>query len=319
MSRLRLVASLLTTSLAATAFAFALAAPAAAATPALPVPAGLPAQIEPLAPYVEQVSCDPRLRPGTAKLARLLASTYRANNATSWASTYACGTDGTRSEHYDGRAIDWMVDVHRPAQYAAAKAVLTSLLATDRVGNRFALARRLGVMYLIYNNRMWGAWDGRWEEYNNCSHLPKGADDNACHRTHMHISLSWNGAMGRTSYWTKRVPVTDFGPCRPKDLNWAYLYMQANPLGCAQFPRVVAKSTASATKSALVKYSGAAVRTGWKGPAVTAVQRALHLVPTGTYTAGTAAAVRAFQRGHGLTATGAMNSPTWRALLAAVR
>ena len=28
---------------------------------------------------------------------------------------------------------------------------------------------------------------------------PSRADDNACHRTHVHISLSWNGAFGRTT------------------------------------------------------------------------------------------------------------------------
>src|SRR5439155_26867406 len=156
--------------------------------------------------------------------------------------------------------IDWMVDVHNVRQYAAAKSAIAWLLATDRAGNRFAMARRLGVMYLIYDNRMWGAWDGRWEQYNNCSHLPTRANDNYCHRTHIHISLSWNGALGRTSYWTKRVSSTDYGACRPRDLNWAYLYAGSNLLGCPDYPKVVATATASDTKRALVKYSGAGVR-----------------------------------------------------------
>jgi hypothetical protein len=281
---------------------------------------GLPAQIEPLTPYVEQVSCDPTLRAGTVKLARLLAMTYRSFNATSWSSTYACGTDGARSEHYDGRALDWMVDIHNARQFAAAKAVLSWLLATDSAGHKFAMARRLGVMYVIYDNQMWGAWDGRWEQYNNCSHLPLRSSDNACHRTHMHISLSWNGATGRTSYWTNRVSPTDYGPCRASDLNWAYLYNRVNPQRCPQFPRVQAKAGASATKKALVTYSGAAVRGGWQGPAVSAVQHALNVPATGTYDARTVAAVRTFQGRHpGCPVTGAMNPATWRALLAAVR
>ena len=213
------------------------APPAAAATPRPPVPSSLPTGIEPPAAYVEQVSCDPKLRRGTAALARLLASTYRSYGATSWASTYACGTDGNRSEHYDGRAIDWMVDVRNARQHAAATAALSWLLASDRAGNRFAMARRLGVMYVIYANRMWGAWDGRWEQYNNCSHLPQRANDNACHRTHMHISLSWNGAMGRTTYWTGKAAPTDYGPCRARDLNWAYLYNRVNLPRCPSLPR----------------------------------------------------------------------------------
>jgi hypothetical protein len=135
----------------------------------------------------------------------------------------------------------------------------------------------------------------------------------------MHISLSWNGAMGRTSYWTKVVTPTDFGPCRPRDLNWAYLYLVPNLLGCPDYARVTAPASASDTKRALIKYSGAAVRHGWTGPAVSAVQRALHVTASGTYDWQTVAAVRTFQSKHHCTVTGAMNNPTWRALLAAVR
>jgi hypothetical protein len=288
--------------------------------PAPSTPAGLPTLIEPLAPYVAQTSCDPKQRPGTANLARLVAATYRSFSATHWSSTYSCGTDGPRSEHYDGRAIDWMVDVHNSEQHLAANAVVSWLLATDRAGHKFAMARRLGVMYVIYNNRMWGAWSGSWEPYNNCAKRPKHADDNACHRTHMHISLSWNGATGRTSYWTKHVSLTDYGPCRAKDLNWAYLYQRVNLSPCPQFAAVRSIKGASATKKALVTYSGASVRRGWKGPAVSTVQRALHVSATGTYNAGTVTAVKLFQQRHkGCPVTGAMNPPTWRALLAAVR
>ena len=316
----RIVAAVVAAVLAAGSAMLVGATPAAAAVPVPHPPVGLPSVIEPLAPYVEQTSCDPTLRPGTARLARLLAATYRSYRATSWSSTYACGTDGNRSEHYDGRAIDWMVDVHNSAQHAAAKAVLSWLLATDRAGNRFAMARRLGVMYVIYDNRMWGAWDGRWAQYNNCAHLPARSSDNACHRTHMHLSLSWNGAMGRTSFWTKKVGRTDYGPCRPKDLNWAYLYRAANPTSCPSYPLVKAAKGASATKKQLVTYSGAPVRRGWKGPAVSAVQRALHVSATGSYDSRTVQAVHAFQARHrGCPVTGAMNPQTWRALLAAVR
>ena len=296
------------------------ASPAQAAPPTPRVPRGLPALIEPLGGYVGQVACQPVARRGTVKLARLLASTYRNYGATAWSSTYPCGTDGTRSEHYDGRAIDWMVNVRNKKQHAAAKAAIAWLLATDRAGHRFAMARRLGVMYLIYDNRMWGAWDGRWEEYNNCSHLPARAYDNSCHRTHMHISLTWNGAMGRTSYWTGHVAPTDYGPCRWSDLNWAHVYNGRNLTPCPSYPIVHAKKTASATKKALVIYSGAGVRRGWSGPAVSAVQRALHVPVTGAYDDATVTAVKRFQRHHPwLLVTGAMTQRTWRALLAATR
>ena len=98
------------------------------------------------------------------------------------------------------------------------------------------MARRLGVMYVIFNNRMWGAWDGRWHDYNGCSAKKRQAHayDNACHRTHMHISLSWNGARGRTTFWTGRVSPTDFGPCLRKHHKYAPKWTHVNLTGCPQ-------------------------------------------------------------------------------------
>ena len=288
--------------------------------PAPRTPRGLPSSIEPLAGYVGQVSCDPYVRRGTRELAQLLARTYRNYSATSWASTYACGTDGSQSEHYDGRAIDWMVSVQNARQHAAAKAFLAWLLGSDKAGDRFAMARRLGVMYVIYDNRMWGSWDGRWEEYNGCSKLRGSAYANSCHRTHMHISLSWDGARGRTSFWTKRVhDRTDYGPCRASGLNWAPGYSGLNPQPCPSVPPARAGRHASARKRALVEYSGVALRRGFTGPAVTAVQNGLRIAATGTYDRHTVRAVRRFQRQHHRARTGRMNVPTWRSLLAAVR
>src|SRR2546423_9544913 len=72
-----------------------------ATTPTPRAPSGLPATIEPFTPYVEQAACDPIVRPGTAKLARLLAATYRTYGGTPGASPYAFGTDRNRSEPSD--------------------------------------------------------------------------------------------------------------------------------------------------------------------------------------------------------------------------
>ncbi len=302
--------------------AAATASTAGAATVPLPrpprTPRGLPGAIEPLTPYVEQVACDPRRRPGTTKLARLLMTTYRSAGA-SWASDYACGTDGSRSEHYDGRAIDWMVDVHDRGQHRAARSFLSWLLATDPAGNRFAMARRLGVMYVIYDNRMWGAWDGRWEPYNSCAKTPGQAHDNACHRTHMHISLGWNGAMGTTTFWTRRLWATDYGPCLARDLNWAGLRRRANPRQCPPHRTVSAARGATALKRTLVRYSGVVTRAGWTGPAVTALQLRLHVPATGQEDGRTVRAVRALQRRVHLRANGLMTGATWRALLRRTR
>jgi hypothetical protein len=284
-----------------------------AAKPA--VPATLPAAIEPQQiDYVAQDSCQPGFKAGAKKLIALLAKTYPIVHSQG---SYACGTDGDPSEHYEGRAIDWMASVKNKAQHADALAMISWLLATDSHGNKFAMARRLGVMYIIYDNRIWGGWDDAWEPYNNCAKTPQAADDNACHRTHVHLSLTWNGAMGRTTFWAGKVTATDFGPCRAKDLNWAGATTTYNPRPCPDYPAVKAPAKASSTLKSLETYSGAYVATGSSGPAVAAVQRAVHVSATGTFAAQTRAAVAAFQAKHHLVATGSANATTWRALLAA--
>jgi hypothetical protein len=289
---------------------------AVATTPQPRTPSGLIASIEPLARYVGQTSCDPSTKPGTAKLAALLTNTYRGTYA---ATVYACGTDGSRSEHYDGRAIDWMVSIRNATQYADAKMVIAWLLWTDRSGNKFARARRLGVQYIIYNNKIWGSYSQKWEPYENCASTPSPAQDSYCHRNHMHISLSWDGGMGLTTWWTNKIAPFDYGPCRPKDLNWAMPRPRAQLTSCPYYSKVAAPSGASTTKKNLVTYSGVYIYPGITGPAVSAVQAALHVAQTGQYDTATVAAVMHFKATHGQTRNNTVDQNTWRALLAAVK
>jgi peptidoglycan hydrolase-like protein with peptidoglycan-binding domain len=281
------------------------AGPASAAVP--PVPSGLPSAIESQSiQYVPQTGCDPFFQPGTTKLGHLLSTTYR---GVAVGGMYNCGTDGSRSEHYEGRAIDWMTSLRNKTQAAYAGSFINWLLATDKAGHKFAMARRLGIMYLIWNNKI---WEGGWQEYNNCGHLPQVSNDNACHRTHVHISLTWNGAEGRTTYWAKKVYATDYGPCRPRDLNWAARYYVYNSRACPRFPVVNPPARASATVQTLVHYSGAQASAG---PALAVVQKVLHVSASGVYTPATRAIIISFQRRHHLSVTGYLNYPVWRKLL----
>jgi len=288
-------------------------AAAASAVPAPHAPA-FGRSIEPMAAYVEQDSCQPGYRAGTLRLANLLVHTYP---NTSFGGAYACGSDGTRSEHYDGRAIDWMNSIRNTVQSQQGTAVIHFLLDADKYGNRFAMARRLGVMYIIWNNRIWGAWSGTWSDYNGCTKTPSPSLDNACHRNHMHISLGWEGALGHTSFWTGRTDsVTNYGPCRPSDLNWAANYTQSRTIGCRNYPAVAPPAHSSAAYAQLVKYSGAQMAPGMSGEPVKAIQRILGRSVTGRYDSGTVAAVRAIQRAHGLSVSGVVSPGTWRTMLA---
>ncbi|MGD9957587.1 MAG: hypothetical protein AB7V23_16115, partial [Candidatus Nanopelagicales bacterium] len=101
--------------------------------------------------------------------------------------------------------LDWMVSVRDPAQKATAQAFLTWLLAPDANGVEAAMARRIGVMYIGWDNRIWrGYGTTGWSELFDCQSNPARATttyDNYCHRNHIHISLTWDGARAWTSFY----------------------------------------------------------------------------------------------------------------------
>lgn len=175
-------------------------APARAAVPA---PRTVPEAIDAYAGYEGQTLCTPSTKPGTAKLVRLLLTTY---GSAGIGVGRSCSSGGT-SEHKEGRAIDWMVSHRVPAQRAKAEAFLHWLLAPGADGQPAEMARRLGVMYIGWNNHFWASYraaDG-WTDLKGCTTDPaKKASgyDTYCHRNHVHLSLSWDGAAGLTSYWS---------------------------------------------------------------------------------------------------------------------
>jgi peptidoglycan hydrolase-like protein with peptidoglycan-binding domain len=304
-----LIAALIT----AAAFCVAIQ-PAAATTPKPPSPAAL-RTIEPLAAYVPQDSCNPVVKPGTAALAALLRKTY-ARTVTN--TTYACGTDGPVSEHYEGRAIDWMVPISNRTDKADANAVLSWLFATDTAGNTYSNARRLGLMYIVFDNRIWGSWDHAWQPYDNCANEPGHAYDNSCHRTHMHLSLSWAGANKRTSFWSNTAVATDYGPCKSTTLNWAGQHSVARSTPCPPHSALLAPAKASALYRAVLPWSGARAVYGDRGPVVVAIQKVVKVSADGSFGSLTRTALRKWQTAHHLAATGTANQVTWHAIMAAV-
>lgn len=152
------------------------------------------AAIEDFSPYQPEKFCRHSVEPGVKDFEHLLTSTYSHTAIVS--DLRPCASD--TSEHYDGRAVDWGVDHRKARQRAQGKALLHWLFATDSHGNRDAMFRRLGLMYIIWNHRMWGSWDQRWEPYS-C----KGVT--ACHVDHMHFSFGWAGAEAKTSFFSGQV------------------------------------------------------------------------------------------------------------------
>lgn len=123
-----------------------------------------------------------------------------------------CGTvaaGGGQSEHKDGRAFDWTLDAKSIDDQATAQAFITEAFADDEIGATDALARRMGIMYVIWNDRIYSAWDG-FEPRNYLSsgcRTRKTCSTTLRHRDHVHISLSAAGAQARTSWYVEQVAV----------------------------------------------------------------------------------------------------------------
>ena len=185
------------------------AVPASAPAATVPTaPTRLPVAIEQYAEYEGQTLCTPATKRGSQKLVNLIRATYGNNDI---GVGRAC-SDGGQSEHKEGRAIDWMIDTSSATARANAQSFLTWLLATDKAGNMNAMARRIGIMYIGWNNKMWSAYDPRpgWTDLKGCSIAGSAKNKSSayntyCHRDHIHLSLSWDGAQGATSFWTGRV------------------------------------------------------------------------------------------------------------------
>jgi hypothetical protein len=165
------------------------------------------AAIEPAVGYVAAakkcVAKNSYDKPGPINFRNLLLATYGTSvggKPVFTGITRPC--DGTVSEHAEGRALDWGMDYRVPAMRTDGKTILSWLLATDAHGNTFAMARRLGIMYVIWNKQIYGSWDNYKPKPYACG---AGTDPTACHVDHMHFSFSWPGARAQTSFFTGKV------------------------------------------------------------------------------------------------------------------
>lgn len=283
------------------------AAPSRAAV-SIPVPVApvvLPAAIESTPAYVPQRTCDAVTKPGVAKLRDLLLATYPGSRNLGTATS--CTGRGETSEHLEGRAFDWGVDIARPGEKAEADRFLGWLTAADG-----ANARRMGVMYAIWDGRIWGAYAPRrgWRAIS-CS------GKTACHRDHVHLSMTWDGAYARTSFWSGRVPVgQDFGPCIRSGQYIAPLH-PATARNTTPCPAWRPLSPADKIFPILRANRNRNVSLHERSNAVAMAMWILGGEPaTGISTALTGQHLAAFQLRRGLARTGTLTPQTWRSLAA---
>ena len=155
---------------------------------------------EDYASYQPEDGCRDRPRAGTKQLATWITRGF--DGGTAVASLRRC--DRSTSEHQDGRAIDWSMDATKKADRREVRRFLGLLLAADEDGEGHALARRMGIMYVIWNDGMYSAYpSGGADHFERRDYGCGCGSKTARHRDHVHVSLSLRGGRGLTSWYTE--------------------------------------------------------------------------------------------------------------------
>ena len=139
-------------------------------------------------------------KPGVAGFRRLILSQVGGGDDGLAVCKKIANDSGSFSDHADGRAWDWHMRADRPEDTAMVDRVLNWLLRTDERGNQNAVARRIGITYIIWNHQVYRVRsdNAQWAPYTSTSDP---------HDTHVHFSFSVHGATQRTSWWSDRGPL----------------------------------------------------------------------------------------------------------------
>jgi hypothetical protein len=170
------------------ALGFATRKKASSAAPGWPPPPGpivLPPHrsdgSEDFSPMEPETRCDPTPKPGVVKFSQYVLSRFGGTNL---GIIRECG--GSMSGHTAGTAWDWGT----LSGNAQVDTMMSWLFANDA-----EILRRAGIMYLIYDRRIWNTRSRMWQNYTGPSP----------HTDHVHFSFGSAGAMGRTSFYSPSI------------------------------------------------------------------------------------------------------------------
>lgn len=254
------------------------------AVPAPPTKS-LPGTLDAASPWQYTYACDPNNKPGMLAFAALVSNHY---NRPYYSTSRTC-LAGDNSQHYEGRAFDWAMDAYNPADKAIGDSVAQWLTA-----NNGEMARRFGVMSIIWNRKSWYMYDpGSWRDYTGPSP----------HTDHLHISFTWDGVMKRTSWWTG-TPVTtiDHGTCRVYAGQYAPRYTSRRTSPCpTNLPNPPASSRPVVLPNAVNNHVKVAQQhLGFTGGDV-----------DGIFGPMTLAALLSYQGDYSVPVTGVLDNATW--------
>lgn len=148
----------------------------------------------PVDAYAEKelaTKCDPTPKPGVLLFRQFVLARWGERPGSPQNIIRACSSSKS-DEHQEGRAWDCMINSLEHGQ-----AIVDAMTAPSSSGEPNELARRAGLMYMIFNRRMWRAYSqgglerGTWGDYTGPSP----------HTDHVHFSFSWAGAQGQTSLY----------------------------------------------------------------------------------------------------------------------
>lgn len=141
---------------------------------------------EPYVAYEAPSDCDPEPKPGLATFRAFVLSHLGGGDS---GICRECKGSAS-SEHNEGRAWDWTVNTSNSADVERVAKLFDWLFAPD-YGVPNANFRRLGLMYVIWNNAIWSTKTKDWRPYTGKS----------AHTDHVHFSFGWDGALGKTSFF----------------------------------------------------------------------------------------------------------------------
>ena len=162
-----------------------------------------PGPVDEYASYQGESGCRDHPMKGTKQLAAWIDKKFSGGSAN--ASMRACSS--SVSEHQDGRAIDWTMDAASQADRDEVDRFLGKLFQADADGEEHALARRMGVMYIIWNDHMYRAYGNPHfakDDYlsSSCPSRKK-CSKTLRHRDHVHLSLSKPGGRAETTWYNR--------------------------------------------------------------------------------------------------------------------
>ena len=232
----------------------------------------LPSALDVAPPYQGGYRCLTQSQPGVVAFAKLLNATYGSHV---YGILRSCG-----GEHGEGRALDWMINANNAEQLALGNALTRWLAAPDAQGRPGAMARRMGINYIIWNRQQWRAYDpGRgWAPYYGVSP----------HTDHIHFSFTWDGAYNLNSWWT----------------------------GVARTTYLTGPMSGTASTLGTVTNTGyPLLGRGSKGTDVTLAQKVVGTTADGDFGSATESAVAAWQAKYSVPVTKVVDNATWMRMI----